>query len=202
MISLRKPTQELIRSFLQEQEKYELTYSAVGQTFGTPPQNYVLDHTRVKLGAGRATFESAKNAVRRWDQFRLAWLEAAPPETPIEKGQTVAIIARSIGLWWLNACKIVATVNEDGPISRFGFAYGTLPQHAGTGEERFLLEWDHADDSVWFDILAFSRPRHLLARIGYPFVRMTQRRFSHESSAAMQRVVGNVNQEERPHARC
>ena len=50
----------------------------------------------------------------------------------------VAILARSIGLWWLNACRIVAVVDEDGPVKRFGFAYGTLPDHAGSGEERFL----------------------------------------------------------------
>lgn len=191
MISLRRPTPELIRRFLLEQEKRELTYSAVGQTFGVPPQNYVVDHTRVKLGAGPSTFETAKAALRNWDQFRLAWLEAAPPQTPIEKGRTVAIVARSTGLWWLNACKIVAVVDESAAISRFGFAYGTLPHHAGTGEERFLIEWDHADDSVWFDILAFSRPRHILARIAYPFVRMTQKRFGRESSAAMQRAVHN-----------
>ena len=39
--------------------------------------------------------------------------------------------------------------------SRFGFAYGTLPGHGGSGEERFLIERDR-DDGVWYDILAFS----------------------------------------------
>jgi uncharacterized protein (UPF0548 family) len=29
-------------------------------------------------------------------------------------------------------------------------------------EERFLIEWDHADDSVWYGILASSRPRNVL----------------------------------------
>lgn len=191
MISLRRPTPEQIRQFLQEQGKENLTYAAVGQTFGVPPRGYMVDHTRVCLGTGAATFESAKAALRRWNQFRLDWLEAGPEDTPIEIGQMVAIIARSIGLWWLNACKIVATVDEQGPVSRFGFAYGTLPQHAGTGEERFLIEWDHSDDSVWFDILAFSRPRHFLAKIGYPMVRITQKRFGRESAAAMVQAVKN-----------
>ena len=36
---------------------------------------------------------------------------------------------------------------------KFGFAYGTLPDHAATGEERFLIEWNQDDDSVWYDIL-------------------------------------------------
>jgi hypothetical protein len=45
------------------------------------------------------------------------------------------------------------------------------------------------EGSVWYDVLAFSRPNHLLAKVGYPFVRMKQRRFGRESSAAMQRAV-------------
>jgi len=71
---------------------------------------------------------------------------------------------------------------------RFGFAYGTLPGHIERGEERFLLEMSD-DDSVWYDILAFSQPRHLLTKIGYPFVRRMQKRFGRESAAAMVRAV-------------
>ncbi len=51
---------------------------------------------------------------------------------------------------------------------RFGFAYGTLPDHAGSGEELFLIEWDRGEGSVWYDVLAFSRPGHILDRLGYP----------------------------------
>lgn len=189
MLTLRKPNVETIQSFLREQGRLDLSYSAVGQTFGNPPAGYIVDHTRVQLGTGAKTFEAATSALKRWDQFRLGWLEAGPDDTPIEEGRVVAIIARAIGLWWLNACKIVSVVDDDGLVKRFGFAYGTLPDHAGSGEERFLVEWDHSDDRVWFDILAFSRPRHLLAKIGYPMVRVTQRQFGRESAAAMQQAV-------------
>lgn len=189
MLSLRKPTLEEIQSFLLQQGKLDLSYSAIGQTFGNPPDGYVVDHTRVELGKGAKTFAAARSALKRWGQFRLGWLEAGPEDTPIEEGRVVAIIARAIGLWWLNACKIVSVVDDDGLVQRFGFAYGTLPDHAGSGEERFLIEWDHSDDRVWFDILAFSRPRHMLVKIGYPMVRMTQKRFGRESAAAMQRAV-------------
>ena len=189
MLSFRKPSDEAIRHFLSDQGQLELTYLAVGETFGSPPTGYVVDHTRIKLGEGRETFDAAVAALRRWDQFRLGWLEAGPEETPIEEGRVVAVVARAIGLWWMNACRIVSVLEEDGAISRFGFAYGTLPQHAGTGEERFLIEWDHADNSVWYDILAFSRPRHFLAKLGYPMVRITQKRFGRESSAAMRRAI-------------
>lgn len=155
----------------------------------TPPAGYVVDHTRSKLGEGEKVFAAAKAALEHWQQFRLGWLEATPQDTPIKEGQVVAILARSIGLWWLNACRIVAVVNEDGPVKRFGFAYGTLPDHAGSGAERFLVKWDREDDGVWYDIFAFSRPHHFLARLGYSVVRRTQKRFGRESAAVMRRAA-------------
>ena len=75
----------------------------------------------------------ARHALMRWEQFHLGWVEAWSPETPIQTGEVVADHARRFGLWWLNACRIVYVVDEAEPISRFGFAYGTLPDHAGTG---------------------------------------------------------------------
>jgi hypothetical protein len=78
------------------------------------------------------------------------------------------------------------------PITKFGFAYGTLPDHTGSGEERFLIEWDQTDESVWYDILAFSRPQHLLVRLGYPMLRRRQKRFGRESAAVMLRTIKKV----------
>src|SRR5208283_5244302 len=98
-------------------------------------------------------------------------------------------VANAIGLWWLNACRIIFVINDSGATSRFGFAYGTLPDHAATGEERFIVEWNQADNSVWYDILAFSRPNHFLTRLGYPLVRRTQKRFGRDSAAAMLKAV-------------
>jgi uncharacterized protein (UPF0548 family) len=83
----------------------------------------------------------------------------------------------------------VSVVDEGGPARRYGFAYGTLPGHAESGEERFTVEWHEADAAVWYDILAFSRPQHFLARLGYPFARRLQRRFAKDSVAAMLRAV-------------
>jgi uncharacterized protein (UPF0548 family) len=192
MLFLRRPTEETIREFLAGQARLALTYSAVGATATAPPTGFVVDHTRSRLGEGEKVFVAANAALECWQQFRLGWLEALPADTPIKEGQVVAILARSIGLWWLNACRIVAVVDEDGPVRRFGFAYGTLPDHAGSGEERFLVEWDRQEGGVWYDILAFSRPRHVLARLGYPWVRRVQKRFGRESAAAMCRAVGAV----------
>jgi uncharacterized protein (UPF0548 family) len=189
MLSLRKPSAESTRRFLTAQGRLDFSYAAVGATASTPPAGFVVDRTRVKLGEGEPVFQAASAALREWRQFELGWLEAWSPKTPIQAGAVVAIVARAVGLWWLNACKIVYVVDESGPISRFGLANGTLPDHAGTGEERFLIEWDQADNSVWYEILAFSRPNHFLARLGYPIVRRMQKRFGRESAAAMLKAV-------------
>src|SRR3954454_22328563 len=189
MLSLRRPTAETIDEFLAAQAKHGFTYPAVGATATVPPEGYTVDHTRIKLGEGEATFRAARAALGRWDQFRLGWVEAWPPEAPISVGEVVAVVARCLDLWWLNACRIAYVGDEAGPVTRSGFANGTLPGHSGTGEERFLVEWDRASGEVWYDILAFSRPNTLLTRLGYPYVRRVQRRFGRESAAAMVRAV-------------
>jgi uncharacterized protein (UPF0548 family) len=189
MLSLRKPSAEKFRDFLAAQSKLNLTYLAVGATAAVPPAGYVVDHTRIKLGDGARIFTAAKAALERWEHFRLGWLETWPLEMPIQEGQVVAVIAGLFGLWSLNACRIVYIVDDEGQVQRFGFAYGTLPQHAESGEERFTIEWHKEDDAVWYDILAFSRPQKLLARLGYPLTRRVQKRFARDSAAAMRRAV-------------
>jgi len=189
MLSLRKPSAEALRQIVAEQSNLPLSYSAVGATAQTPPAGYVVDRTRIQLGAGQSVFDSAQVALQRWQQFQLGWVDAWSPDTPLEPGQVVVVMGWAVGLWWLNACRIVYIVDESGPITKFGFAYGTLPGHVESGEERFLIEWDRETDTVWYDILAFSRPKHFLTRLGYPLVRRLQKRFAQDSAAAMFRAV-------------
>lgn len=189
--SFRKPDAESIRQFRQAQANLDFTYSAVGATATVLPAGYVLDHTRIKLGAGEDTFEAAKSALRSWEHFHLGWVAASPTETPIETGQIVAVMGRVLRLWWLNACRIVYVIEEVGPIIRFGFAYGTLPGHAESGEERFLIEWDRSSNEVWYDILAFSRPNYFVTKLAYPLVRCFQKKFARDSAAAMVKAVGS-----------
>ena len=189
MLLLRKPSVESIRNFLSEQTMLTYTYSAVGATAATLPIGFVVDRTRIKLGEGEPVFRSAIAALQRWEQFQLGWVEAWSPDTPIKPGEVVVVLGRAIGLWWLNACRIIYIVDESGPICKFGFAYGTLPGHVESGEERFLIEWNLDDNSVWYDIVAFSQPNHFLARLGYPAVRRMQKRFGRDSAASMFRAV-------------
>lgn len=194
MILFTKPSTDLLRRFLNEQTPLRHTYAAVGVTLGETtaqavPAGFDVDHTRACLGAGAQTFLAAKEALRGWQQFQLGWVEPWPTDVPLLPGNVVSIVARLGPVYWFNACRIVYAVDERGPVERFGFAYGTLPGHAERGEERFLVEWHHADDSVWFDILAFSRPRHVLARLGYPVVRLLQKRFARDAVASMRRAT-------------
>lgn len=188
MPSLRKPSTETIRAFLANQAKLDFTYAAVGATEAVPPPGYVVDHTRIRLGDGPPIFTAARTALSRWVHFQLGWVETWPPDLPIEPAQVVAVLARSAGLWWLNACRIISVVNE---ADQFGFTYGTLPGHAESGEERFRIERD-PNGSVWYDILAFSRPRHILARLCRPWTRRVQKRFARDSAAVMLRQVAGA----------
>lgn len=186
MFLLCRPTDAAIGAFLQAQARLDFTYSECGATATTPPAGYVVDHTRVQLGSGDETFRSAQAGLRHWRHFDLGWLRAIPEDTPIRKNAVVAVVACTLGVWSINAARIVYVIDEP---RRFGFAYGTLPGHVERGEERFLVERAD-DDSVWYDILAFSQPRHLLTKLGYPLVRRLQKQFGRDSAAAMLRAVG------------
>ena len=188
-LHLQKPSSEVLDRFLANQADLDFNYSAVGATGTTPPTGFTVDRTRIELGRGEEVFGAARDALHRWQQFRLGWVDVWSPETPLEVGRVVAILGWAVGFWWLNSCRIVYTVNESGPTTKFGFAYGTLPGHVESGEERFLIEWDRTTDLVAYDILAFSKPNHVLTRLGYPFVRRSQKRFGRDSAASMFRAV-------------
>jgi uncharacterized protein (UPF0548 family) len=189
MFSLRAPSDAVIREFTASQRSLSFTYPDVGASARTPPVGFNVDRTRVRLGAGRQTYSAGIRALREWKQFDLGWVNAGPADTSIDTGQVIAVWARVFGVSIINACRIVYVVDEDGPITRFGFAYGTLPGHVESGEERFLVEWDRSSDEVHYDILAFSRPRHWTARLGSSFARRQQKRFARDSAAAMQAAV-------------
>ncbi len=185
MFMLTEPSLQVVREFIATQSDSTFSYAAVGATNAVPPPEYTLDHNRVQLGLGNEVYEHAVEALRRWRQFDLGWVKIVPPRSRIEVGTTVAVQARTFGFWSLNACRIVYLISDEGPIKRFGFAYGTLADHVERGEERFTVEWHREDNSVWYDILAFSRPAHPLVRTAFPLARMLQKRFVKESLSLM-----------------
>ncbi len=186
MFALTKPSAERIQRFLNDQHELPFSYPEVGATNSTLPDDYNIDHNRIQLGHGEQVFNRAVEAVRSWKMQDMDWLELCWPEAPIEIGSTVAVLARHFGFWSCHPARVVYVIDEaDEQSRRFGFGYGTLPAHDEQGEERFLIEWRHEDDSVWYDILAFSRPASVMAKLGYPLVRMLQKRFGRDSKQAM-----------------
>ena len=182
MFTIREPSDRAVAEFISSRCNLPFTYTEVGATNATPPAGYTVDHNRIQLGHGEATYRLAVNALRNWRQFDLGWVTVVPRGVAVEVGATVAVKARAFGTWALNACRVVYVIDEP---RRFGFAYGTLPGHVERGEERFLIEWLE-DDSVWYDILAFSRPQHPLVKVSVPLARMLQKRFARDSLARMQ----------------
>jgi uncharacterized protein (UPF0548 family) len=190
MFVLARPRPQRVDAFLAGQRSAAFSYSEVGATRGgVAPAGYTLDRNRLRLGYGAAVFERAAAALRAWRMTTLAWSSVWPTGAPVVPGTTVAVVMHHYGFWSMNACRIVYVVDDDGPgasgVRRAGFAYGTLPDHGAIGEERFAVEWHAVDDSVWYDLYAFSRPGSLLARVGSPFARRLQRRFARDSKAAM-----------------
>lgn len=61
------------------------------------------------------------------------------------------------------------------------------------GEERFAVEWNEEDDTVWYDIYSFSKPAHFLSIAGFPVVRFQQQQFAKNSSKAMVQDVKKDN---------
>jgi uncharacterized protein (UPF0548 family) len=192
LLLIRKPSEARVRRLLEAQKGRSFSYPEAGSSRHAPPPGYTLDHHRVRLGRGQEIFREAAAALRRWKMFDLGWLQLLWPNAPIEPGAVVAVLVRWPPFWFLNACRIVYVLEEQAPLRRFGFAYGTLPEHAERGEERFSVEWQ-PDDSVWYDILAFSCPNQWISRLGRRSVRRLQLRFALDSMAAMRRAAGGTD---------
>jgi uncharacterized protein (UPF0548 family) len=187
MFQLTRPALAEIDAFLAAQRGSDFSYPEVGATRSdSAPAGYNVDRNRVRLGVGAATFRRASDALRGWRASSLGWTSIHPIGAALLPGVTIAVVVRHLGFWSLNAGRIVYVADEErDDMSRTGFAYGTLADHAEVGEERFVVEWNRADDSVWYDLYAFSRPRHLLAWLGYPISRSLQWRFARNSKRAM-----------------
>jgi uncharacterized protein (UPF0548 family) len=185
MFLLTRPTAAYIAAFLEARKADSFSYTDVGVTRTSPPRGFAVDHNRIMLGHGEEVFDRAKKAVRQWKMFDIPGIELFYSDSPIETGRDVALLAKHLGIYSLNACRIVYVVDEP---SRFGFAYGTLSEHAESGEERFTVELHPETDEVWYDVFAFSRPGHFLVKLGYPYGRYRQKQFAIGSKEAIRRA--------------
>ena len=190
MFSFNKPNREAISKFLEARRADDFSYAEVGASRdASAPSGYNTDHNRIKLGNGSENFTKAVSAIQNWQMFALSWVQLCRTETPIKVGETVAVLANHLGFWSLNACRIVYVIEEKGAVEKYGFAYGTLTAHVEQGEERFSVEFHHDTNEVWYDLFAFSKPKHVLAKFGYPVSRLLQKQFATESKRAMFEAV-------------
>jgi uncharacterized protein (UPF0548 family) len=188
LFTFARPTERQLYSLIERNKDAPFSYAAVGATragsIRSIPAGYTVDRNRVLLGSGEEIFARARRKLESWDMFDLGWVSTFPRRVDIQPGAVVAVVASHFGFWSVNLSRIVFV--EKG----CGFAYGTLEEHAASGEEKFTVSFDQTDGSVFYDILAFSKPNHALARIGYPLSRILQKRFARDSMAAMADLGG------------
>src|ERR1044072_6579534 len=186
MFLVARPSPHVIERFLHHSQELPLSYGPMGLV-KTATARHRLDEERVVLGRGSADFERARRALTSWKQFDLGWVELFPVNASCAPGTVVAVLIRHFGFWSLNGCRVVYAV--DGEDGSFGYAYGTLTNHAEGGEELFEVFIDPQTDEVNYRIRAVSWPRALLTRIGRPLVRMVHARFGRDSGEAMKRAT-------------
>jgi uncharacterized protein (UPF0548 family) len=185
MFLARRPSREVIDRFVRDSQDLPLSYAPIGIVNDATPCRD-LDEVIATIGYGRTHFDQARAALMAWKQFDIGWVETFPRHAPIEVGTVVAVLIQHLGFWSLNGCRVVYNVGAD---FKFGFAYGTLTNHAESGEELFEVFLDPESDEVRYRIRATSRPQATLARIGQPIVRALQARFRRDSVSAMKRAT-------------
>ncbi len=188
MFWARRPPASAIDRFLTDSRDLPLSYAPVGMAREESADGQ-LDEEVVAIGRGDDDFSRARAALAAWKQFDIGWVEAFPRDAPIEAGTVVALLIRHFGFWSLNGCRVVYCVGGSEAESHFGFAYGTLTNHAERGEELFEVFVDPRTGTVMYRIRAISWPQAVIARIGQPFVRALQARFRRDSAATMKRAT-------------
>jgi uncharacterized protein (UPF0548 family) len=185
-----RPSPKQIDRFIQECERLPLSYGPVG-IVRTEPVGRRFDEAVVTIGRGAADFRRAQRALRAWKQFDIGWVELFPRCASTAAGTNVAVLIRHFGFWSLNGARVVYGAGHGIEDGLFGFAYGTLGNHAEAGEELFEVALDPRTGDVTYRIRAISWPHALLARIGQPIVRQLQARFRSDSVAAMTRAIND-----------
>ena len=191
-----KPNRAEMDRVLRSQEDLPYSYPEVGFTLDSEVEKnpvlrrqYRFLHRRTFLGEGNESFVRAKKAILAWQMFNLEWLQFCCWDRNMTEGGTVAILGRTIGVWWLNPCRIISLIDNEGPVERFGFAYGTLSSNAVRGEERILVEWDRRDDRIHYDLFSFSCANLWISQLNIVYLRHLQDRFGRESGQAMARYI-------------
>ena len=145
-----------------------LTYAEVGATAGPLPAGYHHVQRSAVIGYGRHRFQEAADKGMRWGMLRGAGLRVEATTAVAAVGSQVIVHLGPVRA----PCRVVYVVDEP---DRRGFAYGTLPGHAESGEERFVVRYHPATDEVFAEVTAFSRHATWWSRLGSPVTSVAQR---------------------------
>ena len=145
-----------------------LTYAEVGATAGPLPAGYHHLKKSAVIGRGRRRFEEAADGGMRWGMLRGAGLRVEATTDVAAVGSEVIVHLGPVRA----PCRVVYVVDEP---DRRGFAYGTLPGHAESGEELFVVRYNPATDGVYAEVTAFSRHGTWWSRLGAPVTSVIQR---------------------------
>jgi uncharacterized protein (UPF0548 family) len=145
-----------------------LTYSEVGATAGPLPDGYHHVRKSAVIGRGRERFEEAAAQGLRFGMLRGAGVRVDATEPMARVGAEVIVHLGPVAA----PCRVVYVVDE---ADRRGFAYGTLPGHAESGEELFLVRYDADSGDVIAEVVAFSRHATWWSRLGAPLTSLIQR---------------------------
>lgn len=178
-----------MKRMVEDLEGAEPTYSDIGATLaGKRPEAFHHDHFEIVLGQGPATFERAVMGLKTWKAHRIPGMGVFPGGEVIRTGATVIVTLGTPLMALAVPCRVVSVIDGQ---TRWGFAYGTLPGHPEQGEEAFSVSID-ADQTVRFEIEAFSRPGELLVRLSGPIGRGIQMGGTRGYLRALKRFVDEV----------
>ena len=129
MFLAHRPSSRDIDRFLDGSRTLPLSYGPPGLA-QTGAAGFRVDEDTAAVGSGNAAFARAVEAI-------------------------VAVAIRHFGFWSLNGCRVLYQTG-DGGASTFGFADGTLTNHAECGEEIFEVRLDPDTGDVGSRIRAVS----------------------------------------------
>ncbi|KAF0890221.1 hypothetical protein E2562_039259 [Oryza meyeriana var. granulata] len=162
---------------------------------------FFVNRSRVLVGSGAATFFHAKSALLSWKHLTLGWTNVEP-DTPVKAGTRFCICYKELIPWVMLPLQIAYVTDGNVNSSGYGkgkiFAFGssTLQGHLLAGEERFSVQLDE-EDQVWYEVMSFSKPAHILSSLCYPYVQLRQRHFAHQSGQALLRHVASLSNDTR-----
>ena len=183
MKSLFKPSSAAITAWLSSLQTRKPTFD-IGSEGAT--RGHFKDRFCIQLGSGQDCYQKACQGLAEWKMFPGSMATLTPAAPAVEEGTGLAVTFRAGPLWTTNPCRIVSVVNEKSTSGEsFSIAYATLPGHVEQGWEQFRVAMDYEDNTVWYEINVYSRPKWWPVWLVLPYARHQQKKFRRLSGEAM-----------------